>query len=69
MLHLDHNELESLPPGMFHMPHLRVLTLSHNRLPSTCIPEFIDESAHPVQLQVCLLSSLLPVCVRVTAVV
>jgi hypothetical protein len=54
---------------MFHMPHLRVLTLSHNRLPSTCIPEFIDESAHPVQLQVCLVSSLLPVCVRVTAVV
>ncbi len=33
------------------MPNLRVLTLSHNRLQSTCIPEVIDSSAHPVQLQ------------------
>ncbi len=69
VLHLDHNELESLPPGMFHMPHLRVLTLSHNRLPSTCIPEIIDESAHPVQLQVRRVSSMLSICVRLTAVV
>jgi hypothetical protein len=51
VLHLDHNELESLPYAMYHMPHLRVLTLSHNRLASNCIPEVIDESAHPVQLQ------------------
>ncbi len=73
VLHLDHNELEALPPAIFHMPNLRVqspptpniqtaflrqftrckvLTLSHNRLPSTCIPEVIDDSASPVQLQV-----------------
>jgi hypothetical protein len=51
ILHLDHNELDSLPHGVFHMPHLRVLTLSHNRLQSTCIPEIIDSSSHPVQLQ------------------
>ena len=30
----------------------QVLTLSHNRLPSTCIPEVIDDAASPVQLQV-----------------
>jgi len=81
VLHLDHNELEALPPAIFHMPNLRVqspptpniyspptpniqtaflrqftrcqvLTLSHNRLPSTCIPEVIDDDASPVQLQV-----------------
>jgi Leucine-rich repeat (LRR) protein len=51
VLHLDDNELESLPYGLFHMPQLRVLTLSHNRLQSTCIPEIIDEGSHPVQLQ------------------
>jgi hypothetical protein len=43
---------------MFHMPNLRVLTLSHNRLQSTCIPEIIDSSAHPVQLQACVTISL-----------
>jgi hypothetical protein len=53
VLHLDHNELETLPHCIFHMPQLRVLTLSHNRLPSTCIPEVIDSFAHPVNLQVC----------------
>jgi hypothetical protein len=51
VLHLDHNELETLPHCIFHMPQLRVLTLSHNRLPSTCIPEFIDSVANPVNLQ------------------
>ena len=51
VLHLDHNELDCLPPPIFHMPHLRVLTLSHNRLTSTCIPEVIDDGCGAVQLQ------------------
>ena len=37
-----------------------LLTLSHNRLHSTCISDVIDESAHPVKLQVRQRASLSP---------
>ncbi|MEW5300678.1 MAG: hypothetical protein WDW36_003592 [Sanguina aurantia] len=50
-LHLSHNTLISLPPGIGSLAHLRVLTLDHNLLAS--LPPELGQLAHLQALDCC----------------